>query len=157
METLGYVRRDLHALHDWCFHQFGMKQMSSSHFVFNRTHKWFKHEVILTKPAQIKSGNFDYRVTRLGNLIYPGWDCALLAYYRPGGCMKKHRDHPDFESLLVSVNIGQATLRIDNDKYDLQDGQVIKFNSHIPHELYPVTSDRWSLTFRRIRPQHLRF
>ncbi|TVP65404.1 MAG: hypothetical protein EA343_03500 [Nodularia sp. (in: Bacteria)] len=95
--------------------------------------------------------------TPLGNLIYPGWDCALLAYYRPGACMTEHRDHSVFESLLVSVNIGQATLRIDNDKYDLQDGQVIKFDSHIPHELYPVTSDRWSLTFRRIRPQSLRF
>ena len=71
--------------------------------------------------------------------------------------MKRHRDHPVFEPLVGLVNIGHATFRIGNHEHQLEDGQVIKFDSSILHELLPVVSDRWSLSFRRIKPQHLQF
>ncbi|MBG1265560.1 hypothetical protein [Nostoc sp. WHI] len=156
--TIGYVRTDLQSLHDWTNHQFGMKSMSSSRVAFDRTHKWFGYEVILLKPnAKIKKGHWDARVNRLGDRILPGWDCALLCHYRPGGGMIEHCDHSVFEPLVVLVNIGHATFRIGNQEYQLEDGQVIKFDSSIPHELLPVVSDRWSLSFRRIKSQDLRF
>ncbi|MEH2360255.1 hypothetical protein [Nostoc sp.] len=152
-KTIGYVRRDLQSLHDWTNHQFGMKSMSSSRVAFDRTHKWFGYEVILLKPnAKIKKGHWDARVNRLGDRILPGWDCALLCHYRPGVGMKRHRDHPVFEPLVALVNIGRGTFRIGKDEYHLEDGQVIQFDSSIPHELLPVVSDRWSLSFRRIKP-----
>ena len=158
VETVGYVRTDLQSLHDWTHHQFGMKSMSSSGVAFDRTHKWFGYEVILLKPnAKINPGNWDERVNRLGDRILPGWDCALLCHYRPGGGMIEHCDHSVFEPLVVLVNIGHATFRIDNQEYHLEDGQVIKFYSNIPHELPPVVSERWSLSFRRIKPQFLQF
>ncbi|MFS0517664.1 hypothetical protein ACEYW6_23520 [Nostoc sp. UIC 10607] len=59
--------------------------------------------------------------------------------------------------LVGLVNIGHATFRIGKEEHQLEDGQVIKFDSNIPHELLPVVSERWSLSFRRIKPQHLRF
>ncbi len=71
--------------------------------------------------------------------------------------MIEHCDHSVFEPLVVLVNIGCATFRIDNQEHHLEDGQVIKFNSNIPHELLPVVSDRWSLSFRRIKSQFLQF
>ncbi|MEH2286090.1 hypothetical protein [Nostoc sp.] len=157
-KTIGYVRRDLQSLHNWCDHQSRMKSMSSSRIAFNQTHKWFGYEVILLKPnAKINPGNWDERVNRLGDRIFPGWNCALLSHYCPGGGMKRHRDHSVFEPLVVLVNIGRATLCINNQEHHLEDGQVIKFDSSIPHELLPVVSDRWSLSFRRIKPQDLRF
>ncbi|MBC1224794.1 hypothetical protein GNF10_22225 [Nostoc sp. UCD121] len=158
VETVGYVRTDLQSLHDWTHHQFGMKSMSSSRVAFDRTHKWFGYEVILLKPnAKINPGNWDERVNRLGDRIFPGWNCALLCHYRPGGGMIEHCDHSVFEPLVVLVNIGRATFRIGKDEYHkeeyhLEDGQVIQFDSSIPHELLPVVSDRWSLSFRRIKP-----
>ncbi|MBN3889701.1 MAG: hypothetical protein HWQ43_11180 [Nostoc sp. JL31] len=98
VETVGHVRTDLQSLHDWTNHQFGMKSMSSSRVAFARTHKWFGYEVILLKSnAKIKKGHWDERVNRLGDRILPGWDCALLCHYRPGGGMIEHRDHPVFE------------------------------------------------------------
>ncbi|MBG1242916.1 hypothetical protein [Nostoc sp. NZL] len=157
-ETVGYVRTDLQSLHDWTNHQFGMKSMSSSRVAFDRTHKWFGYELILLKPnAKIKKGHWDARVNRLGDRILPGWNCALLCHYRPGGGMREHCDHSVFEPLVALVNIGRATFRIDNQEYHLEDGQVIRFNSNILHEVLPVVSERWSLSFRRIKPQHLRF
>ncbi|MEH2120819.1 hypothetical protein [Nostoc sp.] len=158
LETVGYVRTDLQSLHDWTHHQFGMKSMSSSRVTSGRTHKWFGYEVILLKPnAKINPGNWDERVNRLGDRIFPGWNCALLCHYRLGGRMIEHCDHSVFEPLVVLVNIGRATFCIDNQEHHLEDGQVIKFDSSIPHELLPVVSDRWSLSFRRIKPQDLRF
>lgn len=158
LETVGYVRTDLQSLHDWTYHQFGMKSMSSSRVASGRTHKWFGYEVILLKPnAKINPGNWDERVNRLGDRIFPGWNCALLCHYRPGGRMIRHCDHSVFEPLVVLVNIGRATLCIDNQEHHLEDGQVIKFDSSIPHELLPLVSERWSLSFRRIKPQDLRF
>ncbi|WP_375514395.1 cupin domain-containing protein [uncultured Nostoc sp.] len=148
---------DLQSLHDWCNHQFGMKSMPSSEIAFGRTHKWFGYEVILLNPALIKKGHWDETVNRLGDRILPGWNCALLCHYPPGGGMKRHRDHSVFELLVALVNIGRATFRIDNQEHHLEDGQVIQFDSSIPHELLPVVSERWSLSFRRIKPQYLPF
>ncbi|MBD2491178.1 cupin domain-containing protein [Aulosira sp. FACHB-615] len=156
LTTIGYIRRDLNTLRYWSKHQFAMKAMPSSRFVFGRTHKWFMYEVILNYPPVIKKGSWDYRVHRLGNLIYPAWDCALLSHYSPGGRMLRHCDHSVFEPQVVLVNIGQATFCIDDQEYDLHDGQVISFDSSIPHELLPVVSERWSLTYRKIQPQYLR-
>lgn len=154
IETIGYVRTDLQSLHDWTNHQFGMRSMSSSRVAFGRTHKWFGYKVILLKPnAVIKKGHWDERVNRLGDRILPGWDCALLCHYRPGVGMKPHYDHPVFEPLVGLVNIGYATFRIGNQEHKLEDGQVIKFDSSILHELLPVVSERWSLSFRRIKSQ----
>ena len=162
IKTIGYVRTDLQNLHDWTNHQFGMKSMSSSRVAFDRTHKWFGYEVILLKPnAKINPGNWDERVNRLGDRILPGWNSALLCHYPPGVGMKRHRDHRAFEPLVALVNIGRATFCIDtqgySNKYHLEDGQVIKFYSNLHHELLPVVSDRWSLSFRRIKPQFLQF
>ncbi|MEH2395121.1 MAG: hypothetical protein V7K21_26875 [Nostoc sp.] len=157
-DTIGYIRRDLQSLHDWCPYQSKMKSMSSSRIAFDRTHKWFGYEVILLKPnAKINPGNWDERVNRLGNRILPGWNCALLCHYRPGGGMTEHCDHSVFEPLVALVNIGRATFRIDNQEYHLEDGQVIRFDSSILHELLPVVSERWSLSFRTIKPQYLQF
>ncbi|MFN6470825.1 MAG: hypothetical protein RMY36_014285 [Nostoc sp. SerVER01] len=157
VETVGYVT-DLQSLHDWTHHQFGMKSMSSSRVAFDRTHKWFGYEVILLKPnAKINPGNWDERVNRLGDRILPGWNCALLCHYRPGGRMIRHCDHSVFEPLVALINIGRATFCIGNQEYQLTDGQVIKFDSGILHELLPVVSDRWSLSFRTIKPEYLRF
>ena len=155
--NIGYVRHDLQSLHYWCEHQSGMKSMSSSQVAFGRTHKWFEYEVILKPNPKIFQGYRDERLHRLGNRIFPGYNCALLCHYYPGGYMTRHCDHSVFEPLVVSVNIGRATLCIGNQEHQLEDGQVVSFNSQIPHALYPVVSDRWSLMFRRIKLKYLPF
>ncbi|MGI2904192.1 hypothetical protein [Tolypothrix sp. VBCCA 56010] len=155
IQNLGYVRRDLIILRSWWKSQLNMDQMHNSRYAFNRTHKWFKRRVILNKIPTIKPGNWDERVFRLGDRIYPEWDCALLCHYRPGGCMTPHVDHVVFHSFTVLVNIGCCTFCIGNEQHFLEDGQVISFNSNITHQLLPVCSERASLTFRRIRSEYL--
>jgi quercetin dioxygenase-like cupin family protein len=146
---------NIKSLYDLCNHQLGMKSMPSSKIASGRTHKWFGYEVILVHPAVIKKGHWDETVNRLGDRIFPGWNCALLCHYRPGGGMKPHPEHSVFEPQVALVNIGRATFRIDNEEYHLEDGQVIQFDSSIIHELLPVVSERWSLSFRRIKSQSL--
>ncbi len=118
--TVGYVRRDLESLREWCRQQSATEQSISSRYASSRTHKWFGHEVVLTKPAIITKGYQDNRVTQFGNIVLPGWHCALLCHYRPGGRMNPHCDHLVFEPLLVLVNIGCATLRVDKEVRDLE-------------------------------------
>ena len=154
-QKIGYIRRDLSIFRSWYKGQSGMGQMHNSRYAFNRTHKWFKHGVILDKIPTIKSGYWDERVFKLGDHIYPEWDCALLCHYRPGGCMKPHTDHIIFHPFTVLVNIGHCTFRIGNEEHLLEDGQVIGFNSNIPHEVLPVSCERASLIFRRIRSEYL--
>lgn len=155
LTKLGYIRRDLESTREWFFKQSATEQTIKSRYAFDRTHKWFGYHVILTNPPVITKGYRDNRVTQLGNRILPGWHCALLCHYRPGGCMTPHRDHPAFFPIVASVNIGRARLRIGNQVHDLEDGEVISFNTDYEHELYPVEHERWSLTFRRIRPEFL--
>ncbi|MEH1999291.1 MAG: hypothetical protein V7L00_11170 [Nostoc sp.] len=161
IETIEDFGCDLQSLHHLCNHQFGMKSMPSSNIAFGRTHKPFGNEVILVYPPVINKGHWDETVNRLGDRILPGWNSALLCHYPPGVGMKRHRDHRVFEPLVALVNIGRATFCIDtqgySNKYHLEDGQVIKFYSNLHHELLPVVSDRWSLSFRRIKPQFLQF
>lgn len=154
IQNTGYVRRDLNILRNWWKAQLGMEQMHNSRYAFNRTHKWFKHSVILSPNPTITQGYWDERVFRLGDRIYPEWHCALLCHYRPGGCMIPHTDHVVFHPFTVLVNIGCCTFCIGNEEYFLEDGQVISFNSNIPHHLLPVSSERASLTFRRIHSHY---
>lgn len=153
--TVGYVRRDLESLREWCRQQSPTEQSISSRYAYDRTHKWFGHEVVLTKPAIITKGYQDNRVTQFGNIVLPGWHCALLCHYRPGGRMNPHCDHPVFEPSLVLVNVGCATLRVGEQVRNLEDGEVIQFKSDVEHQLYPVQSERWSLLLRRIKPEYL--
>jgi hypothetical protein len=153
--TLGYVRRDLESLREWCDQQSATEQSISSRYAFGRTHKWFGHHIVLTQRPIIKNGYQDDRITQFGNIVLPGWDCALLCHYRPGGCMKSHRDHHVFEPSLVLVNIGCATLEVDKEVRNLEDGEVIQFKSDVEHQLFPVQAERWSLLFRRIKSVYL--
>jgi hypothetical protein len=154
IQDIGYIATDLNILHSWSKGQLNMEEMHNSRYAFNRTHKWFKHSVILNKIPTIDLGYWDERVFRLGDRIYPEWNSGLLCHYRPGGCMIPHTDHVVFHPLTVLVNIGHCNFCIGNEQHFLEDGQVISFNSNIPHELLPVSSERASLTFRRIRSEY---
>ncbi|MBW4608272.1 MAG: hypothetical protein KME22_13895 [Hassallia sp. WJT32-NPBG1] len=156
IQNLGYIRRDLSILRTWWKAQLGMDRMHNSRYAFNRTHKWFKHTVILNQIPTIKPGYWDERVFRLGDLIYPEWNCALLCHYGLGGSMKPHTDHVVFHPFSVLVNIGYCTFGIGNEEHLLDDGQVIGFNSNITHQLLPVSSERASFTFRRIHSTYIR-
>ncbi len=153
--TIGYIRSDLESLREWCIQQSATEQTIVSRYAFGRTHKWFGYDVRMTKCPKITQGYRDYRVARLGDLLVPGWDCALLCHYRPGASMSAHRDHRVFEPRLVLVNVGYATLQVGNQHHYLQDGQVISFDSNNEHRLYPVPAERWSLIFRKIRSEYL--
>jgi hypothetical protein len=137
--------------------QSGMGSMPTSRVASGRFHKWFSHEVILKEYPDtiINFSNRDNRVIELGDILLPGWHCALLCQYLPGGLMKPHGDHPLFEPAVVLVNIGSAKLRVNREIRELKDGEIITFNSNYEHELYPVQNERWSLAFRRIKTEYL--
>ena len=152
IQTVGFLPNRYRSLFT---QQSGMKSMPGSLIASHRFHKWFGYEVILEYPPTINLSNRDNHVVELGDVLLPGWHCALLCQYLPGGFMKPHRDHRLFEANVVLVNIGSAKLRVHREIRELKDGEIITLNSAYKHELYPVQNERWSLAYRRIKTEYL--
>lgn len=88
-------------------------------------------------------------------------NAALLYEYAPGIGIGEHRDKDVFAPEVVMINLiegdrdifGQVSpvkFRWNKQTHWLQDGQVIKFNSKIPHSVPPVQERRWSIQLRKI-------
>lgn len=90
-------------------------------------------------------------VPRSGSLITE----KFTAGYLSGIGILPHRDHSASEAWVVSVNIGaKVTFRHSDDVYQLEDGQVVGFDSKKIHSLDPVAQERWALSWRCIKPEH---
>lgn len=71
-----------------------------------------------------------------------------------------HRDHGNFENLVVMINFGEATFYLQT--YDegvvihhLKDGEVVGFDSKLLHKSSQITSERFIVTFRRVKREFL--
>ncbi|MGA7934380.1 MAG: hypothetical protein WCA35_12605 [Kovacikia sp.] len=98
------------------------------------------------------------RIRSLGDRLLPGWHSLLVC----GGdtTIHWHRDHGHFEGIAVMVNLGEALyFERDYDQGELQhpltDGLVIRINTKLLHKAVPLSTPRYNLTFRHIKPEFL--
>jgi hypothetical protein len=96
------------------------------------------------------------RIRSLGERLLPGWHSLLVC----GGdtTIHWHRDHGHFEGMAVMVNLGEALyLERDYDRGELQhhltDGLVVRINTKLLHKAVPLSTPRYNLTFRRVKPE----
>ncbi|MBD2461404.1 hypothetical protein H6G89_10125 [Oscillatoria sp. FACHB-1407] len=96
------------------------------------------------------------RIRALGERLLPGWHSLLVC----GGdtTIHWHRDHGHFEGMAVMVNLGEALYcERDYDKGELQhtltDGLVIRINTKLLHKAVPLSTPRYNLTFRHLKPE----
>ncbi len=100
----------------------------------------------------------DDRIRWLGDRLLPGWHSLLVC----GGdtTIHWHRDHGHFAGLAVLVNLGEACY-MERDyeqgelKHHLTDGLVVRINTKLLHQAVPLSTPRYSLTFRHIKPAFL--
>ncbi|MEH2462262.1 hypothetical protein [Nostoc sp.] len=77
--------------------------------------------------------------------------------YEQGCELKSHVDRDIFDSKVILINISEDDLLGGNVEFFyngnieiLSNGEIIKFNSKIPHGIKKLKSERWSLSIRKI-------
>jgi alkylated DNA repair dioxygenase AlkB len=119
-------------------------------YYFNRSHV-FEREPIES----------DSYLAMLRNQFKPDADSILLYRYEVGGTIGEHLDKQCFEPSVTLINLvdDEANLfgdrpttrfRWNRQNYELQHGEVVKFNSRVLHSVPKLKSARYSLQFRRI-------
>lgn len=98
------------------------------------------------------------RIRELGERLLPGWHSLLVC----GGdtTIHWHRDHGHFEGMAVMVNLGEAIYMERNyeqgeRQYPLTDGLVVRINTKLLHQAIPLSTPRYNLTFRHLKPEFL--
>lgn len=98
------------------------------------------------------------RIQTLGDRLLPGWHSLLVC----GGdtTIHWHRDHGHFEGMAVMVNLGEAIYREKDPvqgelNHHLTDGMVIRIDTKRLHCATPLSTPRYNLTFRHLKPEFI--
>ena len=71
-----------------------------------------------------------------------------------------HRDHGNFENKVVMINYGKSTFYLQTYDEgvivkDLQDCEVVDFDSKLLHKSSQISRERYILTFRKVKREFL--
>ncbi|MGG6294161.1 hypothetical protein ACQ4M4_07045 [Leptolyngbya sp. AN02str] len=98
------------------------------------------------------------RIRALGDRLLPGWHSLLVC----GGdtTIHWHRDHGHFVGTAVMVNLGEAVYyerdyELGEQRHTLTDGMVIRMNTKLLHKAVPISTPRYNLTFRHLKPEFI--
>lgn len=157
VERIGRVGADLVELRRWA-EAAAVSELLRTAFAPGRRECWYGVGIDVVGNTLIR-GASDERVKALGERFYPTWNSAILFRYEPGISIAMHRDPACFSKWGVIVNIGTATFAEYGDDgealTDFEDGAVYRFRTDLPHGILGVRETRYSLLFRRIRPEYL--
>jgi hypothetical protein len=85
------------------------------------------------------------------------WNSILLYKYDKGVELKNHIDRDIFNDRVVVINVcendlfgGTVNFFYDGKIEILKDGEIIEFNNKKIHGVRKVTSERWSLSIRKV-------
>lgn len=152
---------DLEKLHQWCEERRELLTPTQSGYARGRQELWLRRECDLGKNPTIIQGYRDEFIENLGEQILPGFYIGLLLLYAPDTCIKLHRDHTVFAPIAATINLGDAVFLMAEtkqdfpDRYALEDGEVIQFNTKKLHGIEAVTSERWSIILWHLKPQYV--
>lgn len=85
------------------------------------------------------------------------WNSILLYKYDVGCELKDHVDRDIFDNKVVMINIsnddlfgGNVGFNYDGKIEILSNGEIIEFNNKVIHGIRKVSSERWSLSVRKV-------
>lgn len=80
------------------------------------------------------------------------WNSILVYKYDRGVELKDHIDRKWLSKKVVIVNFCRdiVDFKYGNNIYKLRDGEVIEIDSSVIHGVREVSSERWSLSFRKV-------
>jgi hypothetical protein len=103
----------------------------------------------LFKGKEISNG-----LRKRGNDLWGGedWNSILVYKYDRGVELKDHVDRKWLSKKVVIVNLCKdiVDFKYGNEIYKLRDGEVIEIDSSVIHGVREVSSERWSLSFRKV-------
>ena len=154
---IGFIRTDLESIKAWCREQTSTMSLSVSNYtVGGRKEKWLEKGWKLSQPVEVFEAEHNERIYKLGQRLFPGNHACLFLYYPPGAYIKSHRDHTASEAKVVQVNLGcSVILTVGEEQHLVEDGEAIAFNSKLLHSVSPATSERWVVSWRKIKLQYL--
>lgn len=132
------------------------KPSKSTYVVGNRREIWFEKEVKLKKQVTIEDAPHNKKFYQLGQKWFPKNDSCLVLYYPPAAFIKEHRDHPATEAKVIQINIGcHVYLSVNGKRNLVKDGEILEFNSKLLHGTSQALSQRWVISWRKIKDVHL--
>jgi len=154
---LGNLGEDLWDWHQWANQQ-PVTELLKSSYARGRLECYYGIAVGLQKSPILTLGRQDHRVQTLGDRLLPGWHSALLCKYLPGIGINPHRDHTCFSKWATMVNLGEANFfeYVGKEKRitRLEEGAIVRLNTKILHGVEPVSTPRYSLTFRHLKAEY---
>ncbi|MCE2699304.1 MAG: hypothetical protein PX483_16550 [Nostocales cyanobacterium LE14-WE4] len=121
---------------------------------------WFGVGVELGYNCSIFKGETISKGLRIKcNELWGGedWNSILLYRYESGCELKDHVDRDIFDNKVIVINISNDDLFGGNVEFNydgrieiLSNGEVIEFNNKIKHGIKKVSSERWSLSVRKV-------
>lgn len=154
MKLIGKVQQSTKIeLRNWCEDKISLMLPDVSNYAKGRLRLWLFAEVNL-KSGAVSEGYSDQRIWNFAQRVYPGCDIGLLTF---NGGIKYHRDHNYATVVARGVNLGSAVFGIkapNETLYTLQDGDVYEFNCKKEHAVLSHSSDRFSITFWKMREKY---
>jgi hypothetical protein len=164
MEIIGQIGgENLAALWSWVESLSLSPTAIRSRYAPNRSVKCFGiasnlQSITKGRSRLVRVESPESRIQALGDRLLPGWHSLLVC----GGdtTIHWHRDHGHFEGMAVMVNLGKAFyMERDEQQGELQhhltDGLVVRINTKLLHQALPLSTPRYNLTFRHIKPAFL--
>jgi hypothetical protein len=164
MKILGHLEREnLAELWEWVKSLPLSSTAIRSRYAPNRLVKCFGIASNLQSIAKgrarlIQTDDPGQRIRALGDRLLPGWHSLLVC----GGdtTIHWHRDHGHFMGTAVMVNLGEA-FYFERDyeqgelRHHLTNGMVICIDTKLLHKAVPISTPRYNLTFRHLKPEFL--
>ncbi|NJP22528.1 MAG: alpha-ketoglutarate-dependent dioxygenase AlkB [Hydrococcus sp. CRU_1_1] len=156
-QHIGSIKTDLNKLKSWCYSQLPtMTNSVSNYTVGGRKEKWFDRGWKLSHPVEVFTAEHNERIYQLGQRLFPGNHACLFLYYPFSAYIKPHRDHTASENWVVQIHIGcPVTFTVGENEYALADGEIVGFNSKLLHSVSAARSDRFVISWRKIKPIYL--
>jgi len=139
-----------------------------SSYAPTRTEKWYGYssnlQSIKDNRVEVKwVQDFPDWIKDLKMKYFPESDSCLVCKgsRREGSdtSIDWHRDHGTFENKVVMVNYGLAHFFLnsyeDIKMIPLDDGDVVEFDSKLPHKSIQVCDERYIVTFRKTKREYL--
>lgn len=112
-----------------------------------------KRQVIELKSAFDRSNNQlevieGYRhleLEKFCNSIMPTWEIGLIMKYEAGGKIGIHRDQSGYGKKARSVSTIDFDFFIGNKNQKIQAGEVIEFDSKVPHGVLKIERERFAI------------
>ena len=147
----------LEHLKTWCQEQkHTMVRSSSSYVRGNRAEKWFDKQWYFSQNVRVVDAPHDEYVSRLQEKYYPDSHACLMLCYQKGARILDRRDHTASKAKVIQINVGcDVILTVDNQPYRIKDGDILSFNSKLLHSVSPAVLERFVLSWREIKEEHL--